>query len=77
MEKEEEEGRERCPWLPDGHIQTFRPYVFGPWGFWTMALLHHAAKFDPFFPWIAPGWVEGEGTKICHLATLEKEGNIA
>ena len=24
-------------------------YVFGPSGFWTMALLRYAAKFDPFF----------------------------
>ena len=25
------------PWLPDGHSQIFRSYVFGPSGFWTMA----------------------------------------
>ena len=35
-------------WLPDGYSQIFRSYVFGPSGFWTMAPLHYAAKFDPF-----------------------------
>ena len=25
-----------------------RTYVFGPLGFWTMAPLRYAAKFDPF-----------------------------
>ena len=30
--------------------------MFGHLGFWTMALLRYAAKFDPFFPRIAPGW---------------------
>ena len=29
--------------------------MFGPSGFWTMAPLPYAAKFD-FFPWIVPGW---------------------
>ena len=38
----------RKTWLPDGHSQIFRSYVFGPSGFWTMALLRCAAKFDPF-----------------------------
>ena len=33
-------------WLPDGYSQIFN--VFGPSGFWTMALLRYAAKFDPF-----------------------------
>ena len=35
-------------WLPDGYSQIFRSYVFGPSGFWTMALLRYTAKFDPF-----------------------------
>ena len=35
-------------WLPDGYSQNFRLFVFGPSGFWTMALLRYAAKFDPF-----------------------------
>ena len=35
-------------WLPDGYSQIFRLYVFGPSGFWTMASLRCAAKFDPF-----------------------------
>ena len=34
--------------LPDGHSQIFRSCVFGPSGFWTMAPLRYAAKFDPF-----------------------------
>ena len=34
--------------LPDGYSQIFRWYVFGPSGFWTMAPLRYAAKFDPF-----------------------------
>ena len=36
------------PWLPDGYSQIFRSGVFGPSGFWTMAPLRYAAKFDPF-----------------------------
>ena len=35
-------------WLPDGYSQILRSYVFGPSGFWTMAPLRCAAKFDPF-----------------------------
>ena len=35
-------------WLPDGYCQIFRSYVFGPSGFWTMALLRYAAKLDAF-----------------------------
>ena len=35
-------------WLPDGYSQIFISYVFGPPGFWTMASLRCAAKFDPF-----------------------------
>ena len=38
----------RVAWLPDGYSQIFRSYVFGPSGFWTMAPLRSAAKFDPF-----------------------------
>ena len=34
-------------WLPDGYSQRFKS-VFGPSGFWTMAPLRYAAKFDPF-----------------------------
>ena len=36
------------PKLPDGYSRIFRSYVFGPSGFWTMAPLRCAAKFDPF-----------------------------
>ena len=35
-------------WLPDGDSRILRLYVFGPSGFWTMAPLRWAAKFDPF-----------------------------
>ena len=35
------------PWLPDGFSHFFMSYVIGPSGFWTMALLRYAAKFDP------------------------------
>ena len=35
-------------WLPYGYSQIFRSYVFGPSGFWPMAPLCYAAKFDPF-----------------------------
>ena len=28
--------------------RSLKPYVFGPLGFWTMAPLCYAAKFDPF-----------------------------
>ena len=34
--------------MPDDYSQISRSYVFGPLGFWTMALLRNAAKFDPF-----------------------------
>ena len=36
------------PWLPDGYSQLLISYVFGPSGFWTMAPLHCAAKFDVY-----------------------------
>ena len=35
-------------WLPDGYSQIFISYLFGPPGFWTIAPLRYAAKFDPF-----------------------------
>ena len=41
-------GLRRPSWLPDGCSQIFRSYVFGPSGFWPMAPLRYAAKFDPF-----------------------------
>ena len=37
-------------WLPDGCSQIFRSYVFSPSGFWTMAPLRYASKFDPWQP---------------------------
>ena len=46
----------------------YRSYVFGPSGFWTMALLRCAAKFDPFLSLDCP---RVEGIKFCHLATVE------
>ena len=51
MIKTEDSIKRRGPlqeWLPDGYSQIFRSYVFDPSGFWTMAPLHYAAKFDPF-----------------------------
>ena len=48
--------------LPDGDSRILRSHVFGPSGFWTMAPLRYAAKFDPF--------LGKEGIKFCHLATL-------
>ena len=47
--------------LPYGYRQIFRLYVFGPLGFWTMAPLRYAAKFDPFLsldcaPTPSPPW---------------------
>ena len=64
-------------WLPDGYNRILRSYVFGPSGFWTMAPLRYAAKFDPFSSLdctphaLHPGAIQGkEGIKFCHLATL-------
>ena len=37
-------------------------YVFGPWGFWTMAPLRYAAKFDPFLS-LDCARVEGVGAQ--------------
>ena len=60
-------------WLPDGYSRILRSYVFGPSGFWTMAPLRYAAKFDPLDP-PTPSTLSAiqgkEGTKFCHLATL-------
>ena len=47
--------------MPDGYSQIFRSYVFGPSGFWTMAPLRYAAKFDPFLS-LDCARVEGVGT---------------
>ena len=49
-------------WLPDGYSQIFRSYVFGPSGFWTMAPLRYAAKFDPFLS-LDCARVEGVGAQ--------------
>ena len=46
--------------LPDGYDRIFKSYVFGPSGFWTMALLRCAAKFD-FFLSLDCARVEGVG----------------
>ena len=59
--------------LPDGYSQISRLCVFGPSGFWTMAPLRCAAKFDPFLRPHAlhSGAIQGkEGIKLYHLATL-------
>ena len=52
----------RHPWLPDGYSQIFRSYVFCPSGFWTMAPLRCAAKFDPFLS-LDCARVEGMGAQ--------------
>ena len=49
-------------WLPYGYIQIFRSYVFGPSGFWAMAPLRYAAKFDPFLS-LDCARVEGVGAQ--------------
>ena len=62
--------------LPDGYNQIFTLYVFDPSGFWTLAPLRYATKFDPFlsldWPPRPPPWrIQGkEEIKFCHLATL-------
>ena len=43
-----EDDRVLQAWLLDVYSQISRSYVFGPSGFWTMAPLRYAAKFDPF-----------------------------
>ena len=60
----------------------FRLYAFGPSGFWTMAPLRYAAKFNTFLSLdcaphaLHPGAIQGkEGIKFFHLATLRKEGS--
>ena len=59
-------------WLPDGDSQILRSYLFGPSGFWTMAPLCCAAKFDPFLSLdcaLHPGAIQGkEGIKFCSVA---------
>ena len=57
-EEDKDDGDKGDAWLRDGYSQIFRPYSFGPSGFWTMAPLRYAAKFDPFLSLeaIAPGW---------------------
>ena len=49
-------------WLLDVYNQIFRSYVFGPSGFWTMAPLCYASKFDPFLSLDCAG-VEGVGAQ--------------
>ena len=64
-------------WLPDGYSQIFRLHVFGPLGFWTMATLPYAAKFDQFLSLDCaptPSTLEREGIKFCHLETLDGVG---
>ena len=59
----------RATWLPDGYSQIFRSHVFGPSGFWTMAPLRYAAKFDPFLS-LDCARVEGVGCnprKFCSV----------
>ena len=48
--------------MPDGYSQIFRSYVFGPSGFWTMAPLRYAAKFNPFLS-LDCARVEGVGAQ--------------
>ena len=54
----------RGTWLPDDYSQIFRSHVFGPSGFWTMAPLRYAAKFDPFLSLDCAK----EGIKFCSVA---------
>ena len=70
--------RGQCRWEKDGTpvgifpgkyhdcqmaiAKIFRLYVFGPSGFWTMAPLHYAAKFDPFLS-LDCARVEGVGAQ--------------
>ena len=49
-------------WLPDGYSQNIRSYVFGSSGFWTMAPLSYAAKFDSFLS-LDCARVEGVGAQ--------------
>ena len=60
--KEHELLHRILPGLPDGYSQIFRSYVFGPSGFWTMAPLRYAAKFDPFLSLDCAG-SEGTGAQ--------------
>ena len=47
-------------------------YVFGPSGFWTMAPLPDAAKFDPFLS-VDCARVEGGGVQILPPGNTEVE----
>ena len=49
-------------------------YVFGPSGFWTMAPLCYAAKFDPFLSLDCARLEGEEGIKFRRLATLQGQG---
>ena len=71
------EGSRCAALLPDGYSQIFRLHVFGPLGFWTMATLPYAAKFDQFLsldcaptPSILAQSKERKGSNFCHPATL-------
>ena len=57
-----EDDRVLQAWLLDGYSQIFRSFVFGPSGFWTMAPLRYAAKFDPFLS-LDCARVEGVGER--------------
>ena len=47
-EREGEERRRRRQGCQMAIARFLDRYVFGPTGFWTMAPLRYAAKFDPF-----------------------------
>ena len=59
-------------WLPGGYSQIFRSYVFGHSGFWTMAPLCYAAKFDPFLS-LDCARVEGMGDQILPYGNLGRQ----
>ena len=58
-------------WLPDVYSQIFRSYAFGPSGFWTLAPLCNAAKFDPFI------FLDGAPTPSTLAQSKRKESNLA
>ena len=64
-----EEERRREARLPDGYSQIFRSYVLGPSGFWTMAPLGYAAKFDPFLS------LDGTPTPSTLAPSKERKGS--
>ena len=59
-------------WLPDGYSQILRSYVFCPSGFWKMAPVHYAAKFDPFLS-LDCARVEGMGA----ISKVRKGSNFS